>query len=270
MTIADKLITIADNTAAVAEAVKASKATVEGAFIRVDDVVDRKHALEIRANEGTTVYVYGKNLFDMTTKQHSTALGCSSAVVNDELVITAANKNQYTCATFVIPNGELLVGKSITVTGEWVNSGANVGCLRLGWAGKDNVNSMVGNIGANKVSGNALTKTITVKPDGAGELCLWIYGNYDGTGEVGNTVTYRNIQVEVGSTATDYEAYKEPQIATATVDGKVLGLMSVSPTMTMISDGIIDICEYFPASSTEIYEKYQRLVQAENDLIAIL
>lgn len=261
MTIADKLITIADNTSAVAEAVNASKATVSGTVIRVDDVF---HTLEITAAGGTDVYVYGRNLFDMHTKQHSTALGCSSAVVNDELVITAANKNQYTCATFVIPHGELLAGKTITVTGEWVNSGANVGCLRFGWAGKDNVNSMVGNIGANKVSGNALTKTITAKPTNAGELCIWIYGNYDGAGAVGDTVTYRNIQIEVGTVATEYEEYKGVQTATADESGKVTGLKSVAPTMTVVIDDAEDgAVKYFPTSAEPVYEKYQQLKAAQ-------
>lgn len=270
MTIADKLITIADNTAAVAEAVNTSKTTVSGTVIRVDDVLSNGHTLEIAAAEGTDVYAYGKNLFDMNANQYSGVLYCTSAVVDGTLVVTSKTKNNYQSANFVIPHGELLVGKTITVTGEWVNSGTNVGCLRLGWAKKDNIHAMAGSaIGSNKYSGNTLTRTITAKPSDGGELCIWIYGNYDGTGAVGYTVTYRNIQIEVGTVATEYEEYKGVQTATADANGKVEGIDIVHPTMTIVADKAME-CKYFPTSAESVYEKYQQLVQAETDLKAIL
>lgn len=64
MTIADKLITIADNTPAVAEAVNGSKATVSGTVIRVDDVLNVEHQLEARTTDNYAVLVYGKNLLE--------------------------------------------------------------------------------------------------------------------------------------------------------------------------------------------------------------
>lgn len=146
----------------------------------------------------------GKNLFNMYAEQYSGA--CSSSVVGDDLVITTKNRNQYQSANFILPQ-DSIIGNQITVTGEWVNSGNNVGCLRLGWSNKDNPSAMASSIGANKVSGTAKTYTVSSKPDNAGELCLWIYGNYDGTGATGDTVTYRKIQVEIGNVATEYEPF---------------------------------------------------------------
>ena len=49
-------------------------------------------------------------------------------------------------------------------------------------------------------------------------------------------VELSNIQLEVGSTATDYEPYIEPQTVTANADGTVDGLTSISPNMTIMSD----------------------------------
>ena len=53
--------------------------------------------------------------------------------------------------------------------------------------------------------------------------------------------------LELGSTATDYEPYKEPQTATANTDGTVDGLTSASPNMMLVPDteGVTINCEYY-------------------------
>lgn len=45
-----------------------------------------------------------------------------------------------------------------------------------------------------------------------------------------------DFQIELGTVATEYESYKEPQIVTANDDGTVTGLTSVSPNMTILTD----------------------------------
>ena len=67
MTVADKLVIIADNTAAVAETVNASKVSVSGSTLRVDNVLNTGHALNIIATAETNVFVYGKNLIETAT-----------------------------------------------------------------------------------------------------------------------------------------------------------------------------------------------------------
>ncbi len=55
------------------------------------------------------------------------------------------------------------------------------------------------------------------------------------------------IQVELGTTATAYEPYKESQTVTATVSGIVEGIKSVSPNMTLIanSNGVVINTQYY-------------------------
>lgn len=49
-------------------------------------------------------------------------------------------------------------------------------------------------------------------------------------------VIFRNIQVEMGDTATKYETFKEPSVYTVTSDGTVEGIKSIAPTMTLLTD----------------------------------
>ena len=68
MTIADKLITTADNTIAIAEAINGSKVTVSGTCIVADDVLGVPHKVEVNVSEGAEVKVYGKNIFNYRSK----------------------------------------------------------------------------------------------------------------------------------------------------------------------------------------------------------
>lgn len=62
--------------------------------------------------------------------------------------------------------------------------------------------------------------------------------------------TYSNIQIEVGSTVTDYEDFIEPE-ATNT---------SLSPTMTLISDKGVNItARYFTEENKSLLEKYKEI-----------
>lgn len=179
MTIAEKLIQIADNTPLVAEAVKAKK---------------------------------GKNLFNERSPQYSGAY-CSSKYDQSSrnLVVITKNTNSYISANFVIENGEKLIGKKVTIRGQWQSSGNNNGAIRLIWTDKENKHIARSQLGGTEVSGQPATVTVTGKPPTAGELCLFLYGNYTGTGfSGGSTVAYRNVQVEIGESATPYEPYKDP------------------------------------------------------------
>lgn len=62
----------------------------------------------------------------------------------------------------------------------------------------------------------------------------------------GDTATFKNVQLELGNTATEYEPYKESQTYTPNADGAVEGITSLSPTMTLLTDtaGTVINCEY--------------------------
>lgn len=119
------------------------------------------------------------------------------------------------------------------------------------------------------------------KPDGS------TYGNYAGNGmpynyitvdvagvwrfsfyrpyasQTGEIVTYSNVQLEVGKTATDYEKYKGREYD-VNIDGTVDGLTSISPNMTLYSDDesaqieckyIDKMCFKIPASALRLKTK---------------
>lgn len=76
--------------------------------------------------------------------------------------------------------------------------------------------------------------------------CYWIIVCFHGNTE-DTYVTYSNIQLELGTTATDYEPYITPTEYTSTADGTVNGVTSLYPntTLTTDMDGVIIDCEYY-------------------------
>lgn len=73
-------------------------------------------------------------------------------------------------------------------------------------------------------------------------------------------VTLSNIQLELGSTATDYEPYKECAEYTPNADGTVNGVTSLYPntTLTTDTDGVLIDCEY----NRDINKAFAELQQA--------
>jgi hypothetical protein len=73
--------------------------------------------------------------------------------------------------------------------------------------------------------------------------------------------SWQDIQIEPGSTATDYEPYIEPQTATADKEGVVKGLTSLSPNMTLVTNpsGAIINLEYNADTKKYIDNKFAEL-----------
>lgn len=69
-----------------------------------------------------------------------------------------------------------------------------------------------------------------------------------------------NFQIELGNTPTEYEPYKESAEAEADANGNVSGLMSVSPSMTIITDngGAVIDCTY----NRDINKAFEQITQA--------
>lgn len=224
MTIADKLITIADNTPAVAEAVNGAMTTENGTVIRIE-YIDDTAPIKIQAEPGTVVKVYGKNLIEtasVDSEADKTKVLFEGSVTGDFVFSCVFNYSE-----IKTPNAAQF---EFTVNGavQYMARGSE--------------------IMSKKLSGT-VTKV---------RYLNWGYG-------VG---TVDNLQLECGSTATDYEAYQNPQTATADDNGNVDGIEIFRPTMTIVADKTME-CKYFPASSY-IYDKYQQLVQAEQDLSNII
>lgn len=75
---------------------------------------------------------------------------------------------------------------------------------------------------------------------------------------------YSNFQIEVGTTPTAYEPYKEPQTATSDKDGTVNGLTSISPNMTLLTDtsGAVINLEYNADTKMYIDNKFAEISAA--------
>jgi hypothetical protein len=116
-------------------------------------------------------------------------------------------------------------------------------------------------------SNNQHTSRTAVYPaDGTGGIQAYIHIPSGGT--VNNTVRF---MIEVGTKATGYEPYKEPITATANIEGSVLGLRSVSPTMVITTDsGNLVKYGYFSESSEDVYAKYLNIKKAIKDAQGIL
>lgn len=218
MTVADQLVIIADNTSAVAEAVNASKTTVSGAVIRVDDVLHVEHPIKIQSSDGTMVKVYGKNL------------------IKTESVDAETDKNK------VLFNG--------SITGAFVFS-----CLFNYTECKTPAAAQFEFIvdGAKVYQARGSTDRVSKKLSGTITKVTYLNWGY-GVG------TVDDLQLEVGTTASDYEPFTE-QVGVAE-NGEVKGLKAVSPTMTIWGEQMVE-CKYFPASAAGKYEKYQQLKAAE-------
>ena len=72
------------------------------------------------------------------------------------------------------------------------------------------------------------------------------YAGPNWSSSAGLTGTLTNVQLEIGSTATEYEPYIEPTEYTATADGIVEGVRSLYPNMTLMTDteGVTISAEY--------------------------
>ncbi len=127
-----------------------------------------------------------------------------------------------------------LEGKTIMVSGTWEASNQNSGALRVQWITPDN--RLVGNIIATAyTSGQVKSGTIPPMPEEGCALALFVYLNYDKTLAKGDTVTYENIQVEIGDKATEYERYTPMEEYKPEADGTI-EIPSLSPTMTLLTD----------------------------------
>lgn len=198
---------------------------------------------------GVEVSRYGKNLFDIGTKDDYEIVVTTVSISNESIIGTIADasaskvfkKTNYKSGKYAISvrgdnarilvqcfdsNGNVMTNTQITIGSGTYNS------YYQGWYWQPNSVAII-NI-----------------PD---SVSYWRMGiNF--FGEVRNSYVADNIQIALGNSATEYEPYIEPQTATASADGTIKGLTSLSPNTTLISntDGVITNCEYYRDIDTYI------------------
>ena len=172
---------------------------------------------------------YGKNLFDMSQVNHP------KLIYNDDNSITIVGGiyGVYTGKTLKEYCPLLKVGDVCTLSA--VSNGAQF--IRLHEA------SIAWNFGKT----NTITQAMLNSK-------VYLYGISSTDPNAGTDIIIKNIQLELGTTATYFEPYIEPQTVKANADGTVEGLTSLHPNMTIISDteNVVIECNYLRDIDTYI------------------
>ena len=245
MSIAEKLQTIAENEQRVYESGKQSvidknkiiEKTVSGlGMVYANDVSEIKHDLKVKLSSDTItdfsdvkVRMYGNNLFDIGTKDDYETVVTTISITNESITGIIGDpsaskvfkKTKYKSGKYAISmrgdNARILVqcfDSNGNITDAQITTGGTYNSYYQGWFWQPN------------------SVAIIDVPD---SVSYWRMGiNF--TGETGKSYVADNIQITLGGFATDYEPYKEPQIATANADGTVEGFISLSPNTVLMTD----------------------------------
>lgn len=220
-------------------------------------------------NPATTgVFRFGKNLFDCFGSPR--VLGHSTVVERTHNMITVTGPTMtWQAACFALPS--ILVGCKVTISGRWISSGENKGCLRMQWV--NNVGTTLGDIIAiTNQSGVSATGVVPEMPDGAAYLVLFVYSNSDGnTIKDGDVVSYYDVQVEVGDYRTPFEPFSDIVFESPDNTDGVVEVPSTSSCMTILTDtpGVIVEAEY-NRDTTKMFESYVLTDEAKNEIAGII
>ena len=159
---------------------------------------------------GAEVIQYGKNIFDYTKYPF---VNCYWHRTNGKLTTS----NAYSCNDILIPV-EHLQGKTITLNKplSLISTGASGGTI---FFEENDVNTFISGTGT-------LYGTFTV-PANAKYMGISIPREY-ASGEM--------VQIEIGDTETEFEAFREPVVAKATVSGEINGLYTYETNTLILGD----------------------------------
>ena len=237
MSIAEKLIQIAENEQKVYEAGKASmideskiieKTATGTGVVALDDVSELPHNITVQLSgdnvAGKQVTVYGKNLLDNDVSKIKQVSYISPTDG------TETKRNGY---EIHLPNGTYAIRTTLQEgeTGEYYIYGCVVDA--------DNVLVQTAHTFV-KSNTNSATKPVVFEiKDG---YVLKIYDGYSDTAISSSQKRFQkfNIQIECDS-PTSFEPYVSPTTYTANADGVIEGIKSISPYMTFVCEDGIDI-----------------------------
>ena len=155
----------------------------------------------IRGWDSVDVVVAGKNLFDFSSYKNSiSATRCTYTVGDNSVTITATGRDSY------IINSVYKIENKGQMTVSWTANNNNDGRVYVFCDGEPFA-----------YANNGETKHLTFTPPAGTEYITIRFGVLDS----GNSITYSNIQVELGSTATYYNPYIAPTTHTATFSDTV-------------------------------------------------
>lgn len=160
----------------------------------------------------------GKNLFDMN-RPYDAITDSQATVVQDtnQITVSSADSGTYVSANFILDK-DFFAGKTVTGSCLYESDIKDIGTVQISYQD--------GN-GDHHYQWIKTPKTFTFPNNFIGDVVLCVCANNTGTPQ-SNTVTVKNIQLELGSVATSYEPHKS-------------NILTVNEDVTLRSNG--DICD---------------------------
>ena len=147
-----------------------------------------------------------KNLFDL-----SKVPSAENKTNNSFRVVLKTDNAKYYVNKYTVPDANALLGQTLTLKADFTASGENKGNIMVAWTSGTTIKATAAMI---SVSGTAKIFTLPETiPEGADTLQIYFYGNtsVDNVPK-GEYIEYSNVQLEIGSSATEYEAYREKAV----------------------------------------------------------
>lgn len=160
----------------------------------------------------------GKNLFDMN-RPYDAITDSQATVVQDtnQITVSSSDSGTYVSANFILDK-DFFAGKTVTGSCLYESDIKDIGTVQISYQD--------GN-GDHHYQWIKTPKTFTFPNNFIGDVVLCVCANNTGTPQ-SNTVTVKNIQLELGSVATSYEPHKS-------------NILTVNEDVTLRSNG--DICD---------------------------
>ena len=188
-------------------------------FMRICYFVKQNFIVTLDMLNGTQIYLYengttndefepyksnilttaGKNLFNMN-RPYDAITDSQATVVQDtdQITVSSAESGAYVSANFIL-NKDFFAGKTVTGSCLYESDEKDIGTVQITYQD--------GN-GEHHYQWIRTPRTFTFPNSFIGDVMLSVTANNTDTPQ-SNTVTVKNIQLELGSTATSYEPYSE-------------------------------------------------------------
>lgn len=200
-----------------------------GDTVTIEDL----QGINLQIEEGETVTEYvcfdplsimltrcGKNLIPLTTFTY-TPSSSTSTFINGVLTV-----NGYIAANRVPATG--LIGKKLTLSCISTRTGEKGGGLAIEF--RDSANTRISGVYHQNELSPSFSFTV---PENTATIVVFFYAS--GSAAETGTATYRNIQLEIGESVTDYEPYIA-ETYTPNSDGTIDAVCSLNPTLTLFTD----------------------------------
>ena len=171
----------------------------------------------------------GKNLFDMN-RPYDAITDSQATVIQDtnQITVSSAESGAYVSANFIL-NKDFFAGKTVTGSCLYESDIKDIGTVQITYQD--------GN-GEHHYQWIKTPRTFTFPNSFIGDVMLSISANNTDTPQ-SNTVTVKNIQLELGSTATSYEPFKS-NILTVNEPIELRGIGDVKDELNLLTGEVVE------------------------------